>query len=195
MRFLSHIRNFSVGIVEQKSHPTQYGDLIIDREGYNAVFLADDVTQADIEFAEDVFEKQGLVYGRKYELDEVTPVPLMNRLSVFDTAERALAENWSPEFRKVVEDTLLRRADMHPDFRLIDVEPIKAPWPRYLDFVGSMEQLLQKVVDDGYDVAQVLAYERQTGQRPQVIAALEHLAVAQQESQTAEPDRSQTVPA
>jgi hypothetical protein len=191
MRFISHIRDFSCGIVEQRSHATQYGDTIIDREGYTAQFMPEDVTEADIEVAEEVFA--GMLHGRKLELDEVTPVPLMTRLSVFDTGERALAEDWSPEFRELVESTLLKRSDMHPDFRLVTREPIEAPWPRYLDFKGSLDELLQKVVEDGHDPNRVLAYERQTGQRPQVIEALENLA-AEHDALAASPDHI-TVPA
>lgn len=187
MRFLSHIRNFSVQIVEPRTHATQYGDIIVDREGYVADFRTHDVTETDIQFAEDVFVKQGLLYGRTTQLDEVTATPLLTRLSVFDTDERALVEGWDPEFKKLVEDKLMQRAENHPDYRLVTREPIEAPWPRYLDFRGSLEQLLQKVVEDGYDVRQVIAFERQSGQRPQVVEALERLLVEQEVAQTAEP--------
>jgi hypothetical protein len=186
VRFLSHSRNFSVQVIEPRGHATQYGDWITDREGYIAQFVNDDVTEADVNWAEEVFVKGGLAHGRTTLVDEVTPTPLINRLSVFDTEEMALRENWHErkhvdafgnehDFQKHVEDFLSRRAVDHPDFRQIFVEPIETPWPRYLDFRGTLDQLLEKIEDDGYDPARVLAYERQSGHRPAVIAALEKL--------------------
>lgn len=194
-RFLSHIRGFNVQIVEPRVHLTQYGDRVTDREGYVAFFRTGDVTQADIEFAESVFVKEGLLYGRTTLLDEVTPTPLTSRLSVFDTAQHAEEEGWSPEFREEVEQKLLERAVNHPDFRLITVEAIPPLWPTYLDFRGTLEQLLKKIVEDGYDVRHAIAFERQSGQRPQVIEALEKLLVEQEASMTAEPQEETTVPA
>jgi hypothetical protein len=195
MRFLSHIRGFGVQIVEPRVHMTQYGDRVTDREGYVAQFLTGDVTEADVDFAERVFLKEGLLYGRTTELDEVTPTSLLSRLSVFDTAQRAADEKWTDDFRQTVEEKLTERADGHPDFRLITVEAIAAPWPRYLDFRGTLPQLIEKIVEDGYDVRQVLAFERQSGQRPEAIEALEKLLIEQEVSQTAEPQDQATVPA
>lgn len=188
MRFVSHVRNFAVGIIETRSHPTQYGALVVDQEGYTAHFKQD-VTDADIAFAERVFEREGLVVGRTTEVDEVTLTPLLNRISVFDTEEEALRENWDGrtivddrgerhDFKEYVESKLARRAIDHQDFALMIEDPIEAPWPRYLDFQGSLDQLMQKIVDDGYDPSAVLAYERQSGKRPAVIERLEALLLA-----------------
>lgn len=189
MRFVSHIRNFAVGIITERSHPTQYGAIVVDVPGYTAYFTSD-VTAADVEFAEREFESLGLMYGRTTLLDEVTSSPITSRLSVFDTDEKALQENWATrtyedemgrtwDFKEFVEHKLASRAENNPDFRLVDVEAIKPPWPRYLHFQGSLDELMQRVVDDGFDPARVLAYERQTGQRPAVIEALEQLVLAQ----------------
>jgi hypothetical protein len=183
IRFVSHIREFSVQVIEPRVHHTQYGDRVTDREGYVAQFKAGDVTEADVEFAEKYMVKEGLVYGRKLELDEVTLTPLVNRLSVFDTGEVALAENWEPEFREHVEQFLLQRSIDHPDFRLVTELPVPPPWPRYLDFRGTMTQLLKKIIDDGHEPRHVLAYERQSGHRQQVIDALEQLVVDQETAQ------------
>jgi hypothetical protein len=193
MRFLSHISGFSVQIIEPRVHMSQYGDRITDREGYVAYFRTGDVTEADVDFAERVFVKEGLLYGRKLEVDDVTPASLLTRLSVFDTAQRASEEKWSDDFRQLVEDFLVERADNHPDFRLITIEAIAPPWPNYLDFRGAKSELLQKIVDDGYSVRDVIAFERQSGQRPELIEALEQLYIEQEASKIAEPQ--DTVPA
>jgi hypothetical protein len=189
MRFVSHIRNFAVGIITERSHPTQYGATVVDVPGYTAYFTSD-VTAADVEFAEREFENLGLMYGRTLLVDEVTSTPITNRLSVFDTEEKALQENWATrtytdemgrewDFKEYVEWKLANRAENNPDFRLVDVEAIQPPWPRYLAFQGSLDELMQRIADDGYDVGRVLAYERQSGQRPAVIEALEQLVLAQ----------------
>jgi hypothetical protein len=179
MRFISHITNFAVQIIEPRSHPTQYGDVVVDREGYTAQFTTFDVTDADVAFAEEAFVKGGLIHGRKYEMDEVTPVPLITRLSVFDTDERALQEDWDPEFRELVEEKLIRRSINHPDYRLVERLAVDPPWPRYLDFKGTLAQLMQKIDEDGYDPHQVLAYERATANRQMIIDALEQKLVDQ----------------
>jgi hypothetical protein len=187
---VSHIPNFAVGIVEARTHATAYGDLIVDREGYIAQF-SQDINQDDIEFAERVFVDEGLVMGRQQMLDEVTLVPLQNRLSVFDTEEMAIAEDWGArtvtdaygrehDFREYVEAKLLERSQNHPLFRLRSEAVLEPPWPRYLEYGGTLEQLLQKVVDDGYDPAYVLRFEQQSGKRPAVIRALESLVNAQE---------------
>lgn len=192
MRFLSHSPKFQVQIIEPRVRFTQYGDRVVDREGYVAVFTPDDVTQADVEFAEREFEKGGLLNGRTVMRDEVTPTPLINRLSVFDTDEQAARENWAGltyedprgnvhDFKTYVENFLAQRAINHGDFRQVTVALIEAPWPTYLQFNGTLDGLLQKIVEDGYDPGRVLAFERQLSpQRPNVIAALEQLAASQQ---------------
>ncbi len=199
MRFVSHIRNFAVGIVTHQEAPTAFGTVIVMREGFTAHFKQD-VTDRDVEFAERVFERGGMVYGRTTEIDEVTMSPLISRLSVFDTDEEAAREGWEGQTltddrgvehdkKEYIERVLSERAVNHQDFRQIEEEPVPMPWPNYLQFEGSLEQLLQKVVDDGYEIGAVLAYERQQGKRPAVIEALERLLLAQ------DADVEETVPA
>jgi hypothetical protein len=202
MRFVSHIRKFGVQIIEPRSHYTQYGDRIEDREGYVAWFNQNDITDADLEFAEREFVQGGLITGRTTERDEVTMTPLVDRISVFDTEEEALRLNWGGkiytdergvehDFQTYVENFLTRRAADAQDFRQMTAVLVEAPWPRYLDFQGSLPELMQRLVDDGHDLNRVLAYERQTGHREMVIAALEELIAAQ----SAELDGSIQVPA
>ena len=61
--------------------------------------------------------------------------------------------------------------------------PIAPPFPRYDEWQGDdVEQLMVKLIEDGYDLALVLHYERTFGlKRPQIIEALEKSIEAQKE--------------
>lgn len=181
MRFVSHSAGFSVQIIEERAHPTQYGDMIVDRDGYHAHFTQDDVTEADLAFAEHEFGRTPP--GFTVTTDEVTPIPLLHRVSVFDTEEAALREGWSGrttvdrmgnivDFKTVVEQKLSERAVNHPDFRQLVELPVEPPWPNYLQFNGSLEQLLETLTRMGHDLHKVLAYEKQQG-REQVAQAIQ----------------------
>lgn len=186
MRFVSHIRKFGVQIVEPRVHFSNYGDRIVDREGYVAQFTADDVTDLDVEWGRKVFENGGFLHGRTTALDEVTLTDIRSRLSVFDSEEMALRENWDPDFKTLVEDFLSNRAVDNPDFRQVEGIEIPPPWPRYLDFRGTLDQLMEKLIEDGYDLGQALAFERERGHREMVIVALEaKIAELAEETQSA----------
>jgi hypothetical protein len=68
----------------------------------------------------------------------------------------------------------------------VQVEPIKldAPWPAYDKLVVHGQRkiehvaakIAEKVLEDGYDVAAVVAYEQQNLNRPEVLAALSALS-------------------
>lgn len=179
MRFVSQSRGFSLQIVEPRVHFSQYGDRQVDREGYVAFFTQDGVIDHDVEFAEREF---GGFPGRTTEVDEVTATPLLTRLSIYDTDEAAIEENWDPEFKELVEQKMLARSQNHPDFRRVTTLPIEAPWPAYMAYAGTLESLIEKIIEDGYDPARVLAFERQLDKpRPMVIAALETLIADQSE--------------
>lgn len=181
MRFVSHSPRFMVQLVEGRAHATQYGDLITDRDNYVAQFTQDDVTDADIEFVRRTFGE--VLPGRTTLVDEMTPTPLLDRVSVFDTDEMALRERWEGrtvtdargdvhDFKRWVEAKLSERAVGHPDFRQVQVAPLQPPWPNYLEFRGTLEQLVQTLVFQGHDLRQVRAFEIEQG-RPQVADAIQ----------------------
>lgn len=179
MRFISHSGNFKIQVVGEKVTFTQYGDRIVDREGFIAEFNQNDLNEGDIEFAEKTWPN---LPGRSTEMDEVTPSPLVYRLSVYDTDEEALRGSWEGrtladhrgvfDMKEYVEAVLSKRADAHPDFRMIEVIPLTAPWPNYLEYQGTPDQLISKVEMDGHDLREVLRYEMQLDERPQVIEAI-----------------------
>lgn len=76
----------------------------------------------------------------------------------------------------------------------LEVEPVKMapPWPSYDKLVAQgrrtpemvVEKILAKIEEDGYDPAVVAAYERQSLNRPEVVAALESPVVEDEEADT-----------
>lgn len=69
------------------------------------------------------------------------------------------------------------------DLGYLEVKPVKAkaPWPAYDKLVKQGQRtdahvaakIAEKVAEDGYDPAEVAAYERQNLNRPEVLAVLE----------------------
>lgn len=183
MRFVSHSPNFMVQVISERTHVTQYGGLITDREGYIAKFNQNDVIDADLEFAEKVLVGQVGINGRTTDADEVTLSPLIQRVSVFDTEEQARREQWGArtyvddygkthDFREYVEGWLAQRAATHGDFRLVTEILPEPPWPNYLEYRGSLDSLMERLLDDGFDLGEVLRYEEKVAKREQVIERL-----------------------
>lgn len=171
-----------VQVIQELSHPNAYGQVIVDRPGYYAQFNQNDVTAADLEFAERVLVSEG-INGRTLELDEVTLSPLIQRVSVFDTDEQARRERWATRthtdeygnehnFKDYVERWLADRSQNHPDFRMIEEAPLEPPWPNYLDYRGSLDSLISRLIEDGFDLGRVLAFEEKVGHRDAVIERL-----------------------
>ena len=197
MRFVSHAPAMKVGVIPKRAHFTNYGDEIVDQEGYMAEFSRDYVTEADLHFAEKTFlNEYGQIQGQTVLGDEVTPTPFLDRLSVFDTDEMALAENWADrtyfdargnqiDFKQHVETVLAGIADGHQDFRMIVPLPATPPWPNYMEFKGSLEQLVARLVEDGYDLLEVIRFEEQSGHRQAVIDAL-RATLAEQQAEIAD---------
>jgi len=182
VRFISHSPAFMIQIVPERVHFSPYGDRLIDREGFVAKFNQNDINEGDVEFAERVFVPEGL-NGRQTLIDEVTLAPLLARLSVFDTDEEAKREGWQGQTledstgiydkKEYVESFLAKHAEGHGDFRLVEVASMEPPWPRYLDYQGTPDELLAKLESEGHDLRRVLVFERQLGKRPRMIEMLE----------------------
>jgi len=181
VRFVSISAKFAVGIIDEKSHPTPYGAVITDRPGYTAHFTQDDVSDEDLEFVRREWGDK--LPGQTVLVDEVTPAPLLQRVSVFDTEEASIREGWSGrtimddrgdvhDFKTFVEAKLSERAERHPDFRQLVEAPVEPPWPNYFSFGGSLEQLIETLVRMGHDLHKVLRFEQQQG-RVEVAAAIQ----------------------
>jgi hypothetical protein len=114
--------------------------------------------------------------GFYQEQDEVTQVPPDYRIGVFDSRAAQAEQGWSDEDRKAVEDELQRCAMVNPSelLAVAEVHP-EAPWPNYDVYDGSINDLCTKIVEDGYDLEAVLAYEESAQDRPEIVAALKTL--------------------
>lgn len=182
MRFISHIRRLSVGIQSGRNR-YELGMEQVVVPNIVAEFWQGDITSAELAFAEFAFK--GELNGRTLELDEVTPTQLLGRLSIYDTenpsvvaAMEALDEEFGKprgheSYKDLLEAKLLSRSGPGLDFRLVEEAPVPAPWPRYNEYAGSFEDLVQRVIDDGYHLPEVLAYERQNLNRVEVVELLE----------------------
>ena len=117
------------------------------------------------------------VFNGSYQMeDEVTTFPPDYRIGVFDSVQAQQAEQWTDDEREKVELELTRLATEFPSEMLaIPRTMLAPPWPNYDGFEGSQAQLMRKLVDDGHNLEEVLAYECEMQNRPEVIDALEEL--------------------
>ena len=123
--------------------------------------------------------------GTPQEMDEATHVQPDYRIGKFDSVIAQTSFNWSDEERIAVEQELIRTAEIVPqDLILLPEIVVPAPWPAYHEFKGTAAQLAKKVADDGYDPAEVLAYEIAHENRDEIVAALGKLASQEVETIT-----------
>lgn len=184
MKFLSHIQRNSIVIHPGRSRNTEFGEEVLIPMVI-AQFTPGDITADELAFAERVFK--GETNGRTLELDEVTPTALLGRLSSYDTDEHAEefeqldAEYGAPRgyrgewqgWKAYTEERLLSRSQPGSDSRLYEAAPLTPPWPKYNDFRGSIDDLVMKVLDDGFHIPSVIEYERSSLNRPEIVEALE----------------------
>jgi hypothetical protein len=170
-RFISQIRRFSICV--DKGH-TRFVDGVEEtvRSPIYADFWQEDIREHEVMAAEKSFN----LHGRTTEMDQVTPSPILNRLSVYDTIVAQEREGYTDEQREQIEQFMLRRAEQtgNSTFMMVPEREILPPWPRYNEFRGSVDRLLERIAEDGYDLNSVLTYEAsQYGlRRPAVMDAL-----------------------
>jgi hypothetical protein len=183
LRFISHIRRNSIVIHAGRIRHTEFGDEVLIPMVI-AEFQPGDIGSDELLFAERVFRNE--TNGRTLELDEVTPTALLGRLSTYDTdlhadefadldSEYGAPKGFPGEWRgwKVyTEEKLLSRSQPGSDSRLYEPAPLMPPWPRYDDFAGDLEELVLKIVEDGFHIPSILAYEEQAQKRTDVLEAL-----------------------
>lgn len=128
--------------------------------------------------------------GTMLEMDNVTTVDPAYRFSVFDS-ERFARENGLPPEELEKLDLWLQNKDPlrsnfaeGHDYIFVEAPVLAPPWPKYDDLRGvrgapTAQRIAERVIEDGYDVADVIAYERQKANRADVIDALEALLTAE----------------
>jgi len=112
--------------------------------------------------------------GFAQEQDKVTIVEPDARISGYDTRLAQIEHGWSDEERELVEEELLKEVNRLPE-DLFLVEEIRAlpPWPTYDHYKGNAKQLIRKIEEDGFDFGEVLVYERENLDRPEVVDLLQ----------------------
>lgn len=206
MRLVSHIRKFHIQIQHRHAEQLAGG---LEREiipPVEAQFETGDITAEEVAFAELNF--RGGIHGRTVEVDEVTPTSILGRLSTFDTdsdvnvaAWQALDARFGPPreytqglrpfdtHKEMVDEFFKDRVarGLAADYLIVTETPVVAPWPKYNEHRSSVDDLVVRVIEDGHSLEQVIAYERQNLNRPDVIAGLENAVRVIAEDQAKNP--------
>lgn len=132
------------------------------RDAEIAMFEQGNVTPWEVERAVEVWGNsfRGVADGEE-------PV---KRISAYDTDLAAERGAWSKETKAQVEKLL--DAQQGQDYMRVDLPRHSVPWPTY-DEIDSAEQIALITAASGHNVDEVLAYERENMNRPEVIAELE----------------------
>lgn len=162
MRFISRSQSFKKGVInaEHTLVQTPRGpEQVESRAPYIALFSQGGVTPNEVDLALERFQFKGLS-------ERENPA---RRISVYDTDERAHLEGWTPEFKAEVEQALLK--GQNADYFLVEQPKVAIPWNAY--DTADVEDIVPTAKLIGVSLDHVLAYERENGNRPEVIAELE----------------------
>ena len=175
MRFVSQHEGYGVQIRVQRQRAIDGGGVEVLQPGLYVKFTPVNAGGMLYENERRTALDHFVFRGQTQDIGEAIPTDPVQRLSVFDTDEAAFQEGWSPAEKALVEDKLTDIALTSPqECILVADTPINAPFPNYDTFDGSPTELVVKLIEDGFDLELVLAYERIFGQqRPEVIEALE----------------------
>jgi hypothetical protein len=113
--------------------------------------------------------------GFYQELDEVSEVKPDYRIGVWDSDVAADFEGWDPETKAWVEERMIKRGEQTNDLIPVPLTMLSPPWPKYDEFKGSTAALVRKLLEEGHDLGEVLAYEQAVQKREKVIEALEEV--------------------
>jgi len=175
MRFISQASNYVMQVRPQRSKALGDGGVEITQEPIYAIFTPVEQGGFLYENEKDAAVRHFNFNGLTQHEDEATPSDPIYRLSIYDTDEKAVEENWDTETKHAVEEALVASARINPQaLMLVESTPIPAPFPAYDAYDGDPGELVVKLAEDGHDLERVLHYERTFGpKRPEVIEALE----------------------
>lgn len=150
------------------------------QQGIIAEFEQGLITEYELELG---YKHLGPFKGLPTYEDEVTTVSPRKLIRVYDTDQRAEAEHWTKKTHEFVDEFLRNHELNGTNFIIVETPKRPAPWPAYDKLTGKTadelaalaERIALKVIEDEYDPAEVLAYERDNANRDAVTAALEHL--------------------
>lgn len=184
MRFISPYRQYQLVAVHENVELLASGQPRVIAPGYVCEWTPFDVTDWERDAARRTFTYKGAVMDSSGR--HLDPIDEEHRVSVFDTAKIS-----DDKLRARVEKALLENSANGRDYVLVEQPKVEAPWPSYDNIVVHGQRkiehvaakIAEKVAEDGYDPAEVVAYERQNLNRPEVIEAVEALTAS-----TPEPD-------
>jgi len=173
MRFIS--KHDGYGVLVQGGERTYFANGVSQEttKEIAAYFKPSELRPHEREFAIANFQFRGLYQ----EMDEATTVQPDYRIGIFDSIAAQEQNGWSDEERELVEQRLLSDAEKYNDVLVAPRSSVPPPWPRYDTYTGTVSKLMQKLIADGYDLTQVLIYERETQNREKVVEAIERLLV------------------
>ena len=137
---------------------------IIAKPGLRAEFLAGQGTTYENDLAKKTFKFNGLPVGE----DDGLPIDPVYRISVFDSKE----QHWDEDTRKKAEKLLTESPYNGSAYIIVETPVRPAPWAGY-DKIRSVKKLLELVVETGSDAEEVLAYEIENKNRPEVVEAMQ----------------------
>lgn len=180
MRFVSKSSGYSICYKRDKTMHFATGESQEIQALWNCQFSPVGIRSHEIAQA----RRQLQNYGMPVEEDRVTPVDPAYRYGIFDTREfqeQHAEEGFDDNERLLLEAFLIKKQDEY--YRLVEEIKVPIPWPNYDSFRGvkgtpTALRIAERVLEDGYDVAGVIAYERENANRPDVITELEALMVA-----------------
>jgi hypothetical protein len=171
MRFASKYGRFGVCIRPQIQEAYATGMAKVIQEPVYAMFEPWDLRPYERELCLARWSFNGF-YQQE---DEVSIIPPDHRIGVYDSVADALVKGWPDEIRAEVERVLIANAQITDNIIVLPVASVAPPWPRYDEFVGSAEELVARVIADGYDLEAVLAFERESQNREEIVERLEEL--------------------
>jgi hypothetical protein len=183
MRFVSQFQGYGVQVRVQRQRALGDGGVEVLQDGLYVQFVpvhaGGMLYENERRTALDYFNFR----GNTQDIGEAIPTDPVQRLSVCDTDEMAMTEGWSDADKALVEDRLCNLALTTPqEVLLVADTPISKPFPNYDAYDGDATALIVKLIEDGHDLEQTLAYERVFGlKRPDVMDALENAIEIQRE--------------
>jgi hypothetical protein len=170
MRFISLSPGMKRTVIhaEQTLVNTPRGpEQIQSREPYIAKFRQGGATAAETALALSRFQIKGLG-------ERENPA---RRLSIYDTDEAARAENWTPELKAEIEQSLLSGVGQF--YFQLEVPRVDLPWPAYA--TADPEDVVRTAGLVGVSLEHVLAYETENANRPAVVAEIKDALAANDE--------------
>lgn len=174
MRFVSRYGGFVVSIRPIITEAYAVGIQKTIQEPIYARFSVLTTRPEEVDLANEHWRSFNGFYQQE---DEVTIVPPDYRIGAFDTELAAIEQSWSDETRHEVEQALIDYAERWNDIIVVPVAVLAPPWPRYDEYAGTPISLARKLVDEGYDLSEVMAYELVNQNRADVLAAIEDMVV------------------